>query len=36
MNGPDRRWPESTRRISELRVEIDYERASGWFKGRRR
>lgn len=33
LNGPERRWPESTRRISELRVEIDYERASGWFKG---
>ena len=33
MNGPDRHWPESTRRISELRVEIDYERASGLFKG---
>ncbi|POR53925.1 YcjX family protein [Bosea psychrotolerans] len=33
LNGPERRWPESTRRISELRVEIDYERAAGWFKG---
>ena len=33
LNGPERRWPESTRRISELRIEIDYERASGWFKG---
>lgn len=33
MNGRDRRWPESTRRIAELRVEIDYERAAGWFKG---
>lgn len=33
MTGPARRWPESTRRISELRVEIDYERAAGWFKG---
>ena len=33
LTGDDRRWPESTRRISELRVEIDYERASGWFKG---
>ncbi|WP_404801885.1 YcjX family GTP-binding protein [Bosea spartocytisi] len=33
MNGAERRWPDSTRRISELRVEIDYERASGWFKG---
>lgn len=33
LSGPDRRWPESTKRISELRVEIDYERAEGWFKG---
>lgn len=33
MNGEARRWPESTRRISELRIEIDYERAGGWFKG---
>ena len=33
LNGEARRWPESTRRISELRVEIDYERASGWFRG---
>lgn len=33
LSGPERRWPESTRRISELRVEIDYERAAGWFKG---
>lgn len=33
LNGLERRWPESTRRISELRIEIDYERASGWFKG---
>jgi uncharacterized protein len=30
---PERRWPESTRRIAELRVSIDYERASGWLKG---
>lgn len=33
LSGSDRRWPESTRRISELRIEIDYERAEGWFKG---
>lgn len=33
LMGPERRWPESTRRISELRIEIDYERAQGWFKG---
>jgi len=33
LAGTERRWPDSTRRISELRVEIDYERAAGWFKG---
>lgn len=33
LSGPERRWPDSTRRIAELRVEIDYERAQGWFKG---
>lgn len=33
LSGPDRHWPDSTRRIAELRVEIDYERARGWFKG---
>lgn len=33
LTGPERRWPESTRRIAELRIEIDYERAQGWFKG---
>ena len=33
MTGEERRWPDSTRRISELRLEIDYERAGGWFKG---
>lgn len=33
LSGTERRWPDSTRRISELRVEIDYERAGGWFKG---
>lgn len=26
----ERRWPESTRAISELRLTIDYESASGW------
>ncbi len=29
----ERRWPESTRRISELRVTIDYERRAGWRAG---
>ncbi|MDN2568280.1 YcjX family protein [Aquibium sp. A9E412] len=26
----ERRWPESTRAISELRLTVDYESASGW------
>ena len=29
----ERRWPESTRRISEIRVTIDYERRGGWRPG---
>ena len=29
----DRRWPQSTTRISELRVDIDYERGAGWRSG---
>jgi predicted YcjX-like family ATPase len=28
-----RRWPDSTRRISELRVTIEFERAGGWRRG---
>ncbi|MBV8766899.1 MAG: YcjX family protein [Hyphomicrobiales bacterium] len=36
MSGPDRRWPDSTRRISELSIEIDYESAASWFRGARR
>jgi predicted YcjX-like family ATPase len=28
-----RHWPQSTTRISELRVDIDYERGSGWRSG---
>ncbi|AWB20530.1 YcjX family protein [Methylobacterium currus] len=28
-----RRWPRSTDRISQLRLEIDYERKSGWRTG---
>ncbi|MGC1577578.1 MAG: YcjX family protein [Beijerinckiaceae bacterium] len=36
MSGPGRRWPESTRRISELSIEIDYESAASWFRGARR
>jgi uncharacterized protein len=30
LAGPDRRWPTSTRRVSELRVTIEFERASRW------
>ncbi len=30
LAGPDRRWPQSTRRISELRLTIEFERAHGW------
>ena len=33
LTGPDRHWPESTRRISELRLTIEFERAAGWIKG---
>ena len=29
----ERCWPESTRRISELRVTVDYERRAGWRPG---
>ncbi|WP_445502828.1 YcjX family protein [Microvirga sp. G4-2] len=29
----DRRWPQSTSRISELRVDVDYERKGGWRPG---
>ena len=28
--GPDRRWPQSTRRISQLRLTIEFESAAGW------
>ncbi len=31
--GQDRAWPQSTRRISELRLEIDFERSGGWRTG---
>ncbi len=30
LSGPDRRWPQSTRRIAELRLTIEFERAAGW------
>ena len=29
----ERRWPQSTSRISELRVDIDFERKAGWRPG---
>jgi predicted YcjX-like family ATPase len=29
----DRHWPESTRRISELRLTIEFERKAGWRRG---
>ena len=28
-----RRWPQSTNRISELRVDVEYERKAGWRTG---
>ena len=31
LTGSDRHWPESTRRISELRLVIEFERDGGWF-----
>ena len=33
LSGPDRHWPQSTRRISQLRLTIEFERASGWTAG---
>lgn len=33
LTGPDRHWPESTRRISELRLTLEFERAAGWRRG---
>ncbi|GAC1335214.1 MAG: YcjX family protein [Beijerinckiaceae bacterium] len=29
----DRRWPESTRRIAELRLTLEFERKAGWRQG---
>ncbi len=31
--GPDRHWPQSTRRISQLRLKIEFERAARWGAG---
>ncbi len=33
LTGPERVWPQSTTRISELRLAIEFERATGWRKG---
>jgi predicted YcjX-like family ATPase len=30
LSGADRRWPQSTRRISQLRLTIEFERAASW------
>jgi predicted YcjX-like family ATPase len=30
LSGPDRRWPESTRRISQLRLTIEFESTVAW------
>ena len=30
LTGPDRQWPQSTRRISQLRLTIDFESAVSW------
>jgi predicted YcjX-like family ATPase len=30
LSGPDRHWPQSTRRISQLRLTIEFERAYRW------
>ena len=30
MSGAERRWPASTRRVSQLRVTIEFERAGAW------
>ena len=33
LTGGDRAWPQSTRRISELRVTLEFERKAGWRNG---
>ena len=35
IGGPDRRWPVSTRRVSQLRVAIEFERVGAWGGARR-
>ena len=36
MSGEGRHWPDSTRQVSELSIEIDYESAASWFGGARK
>ncbi len=33
LTGPDRHWPESTRRIAELRLTVTYESREAWTSG---
>ena len=33
LDGPERHWPQSTRRISELRLTIEFERVKRWGSG---
>jgi uncharacterized protein len=33
LTGDNRHWPDSTRRISELRLIVEYESAAGWLGG---
>ncbi len=33
LTGQDRRWPQSTNRISELRLVVEYESRAGWTGG---
>ena len=33
LAGPGRHWPQSTRRISQLRLRIEFARAAGWSPG---
>ncbi len=35
LTGKDRHWPESTRRIAELRLVIEYESREAWMSGAR-
>src|SRR5436309_12721588 len=33
LTGGDRHWPDSTRRISELRLTVEFDRKAGWRPG---